>query len=90
MMQDPALSLLHTVSSATVELASELGLPLSCSEVSARAMRILRRVAERQPEMFQTCLAAGLKATSALHERIRSNYHASSSASTAGMISANT
>ena len=48
-------------------------------------MRILRRIAERQPEMFQTCLAAGLKATSALHERIRSNYHAGSSASTAGM-----
>ncbi|CAK0782901.1 hypothetical protein CVIRNUC_006096 [Coccomyxa viridis] len=54
------------------------------SEVSARAMRILRRMAERQPEMLQTCLAAGLKRTSALHEGICSNYHASTSAADAG------
>ena len=47
-------------------------------------MRILRRMAERQPEMLQTCLAAGLKRTSALHECICSNYHASTSAADAG------
>lgn len=58
--------------------------PHVCSEVSARAMMILRRMAEKQPEMLQTCLAAGLKQTSAFHERIRSNYQASSSASSAG------
>ena len=58
--------------------------PLAHSEVSARAMRILRRMAERQPEMLQTCLAAGLKRTSALHECICSNYRASASAADAG------
>ena len=47
-------------------------------------MRILRRMAERQPEMLQTCLAAGLKRTSALHECICSNFHASTSAADAG------
>ena len=57
---------------------------LTCSEVSARAMRILRRMSEKQPEMLQTWLAAGLKRTSALHERICSNYHASTSAADAG------
>ena len=57
---------------------------LACSEVSARAMRILRRMAERQPEMLQTCLAAGLKRTSALHECICSNYYTSTSAADAG------
>ena len=50
-----------------------------CSEVSARALRIMRRVAEKQPEMFQTCLASGLKVTADFHERIRSNYRASTS-----------
>ena len=57
---------------------------LACSEVSARAMRILRRMAERQPEMLQTCLAAGLKRTSALHECICSNYHTRTLAADAG------
>lgn len=52
--------------------------------MSARALRILRRVAEKQPEMFQTCLASGLKVTADFHERLRSSYHASTSASTAG------
>lgn len=41
-------------------------------------------MAEKKPEMLQDCLPAGLKQTAAFHERIRSNYHASSSASTAG------
>ena len=84
-MQDPVVWLLLLLLTIMFKLESELSLLLWRSEVSARAMRILRRIAERQPEMFQTCLAAGLKATSALHERIRSNYHASSSASFAGM-----
>ena len=47
-------------------------------------MRILRRMAEKKPEMLQDCLPAALKQTAAFHERLRSNYHASSSASTAG------
>ena len=47
-------------------------------------MRILRRIAERQPDVLQTCLASGLNLTSALHERIRSNYHAGASDSAAG------
>ena len=47
-------------------------------------MRILRRMAEKKPEMLQDCLPAGLKQTAAFHERIRSNYHASTSASSAG------
>ena len=34
--------------------------------------------------MLQTCLAAGLKRTSSLHECICSNYHASTSAADAG------
>ena len=50
-------------------------------------MRILRRMAEKKPEMLQDCLPAGLKQTAAFHERIRSNYHACSSASTAGKAS---
>ncbi|CAL8470720.1 g10262 [Coccomyxa elongata] len=51
------------------------------SEVSARALRIMRRVAEKHAEMFQTCLASGLKVTADFHERIRSNYGASTSSS---------
>ena len=84
-MQDPVVWLPLLDATTIFKRGSDLSLLLWRSEVSARAMRILRRIAERQPEMFQTCLAAGLKATSALHERIRSNYHASSSPSTAGM-----
>ena len=49
--------------------------------MSARALRILRRVAEKHAEMFQTCLASGLKVTADFHERIRSNYGASTSSS---------
>ncbi|BDA45698.1 Nipped-B-like protein [Coccomyxa sp. Obi] len=51
------------------------------SEVSARALRIMRRVAEKHAEMFQTCLASGLKVTADFHERIRSNYGTSTSSS---------
>jgi hypothetical protein len=50
-----------------------------CSEVSARASKILRRVVEKQPEMFQTSIANGLRVTSDFQDRIRSNYAASSS-----------
>lgn len=52
--------------------------------MSARALRIMRRVAEKHAEMFQTCLASGLKVTADFQERIRSNYGASTSSS-AGM-----
>jgi hypothetical protein len=52
--------------------------------VSARALRILRRVAEKQPEMFQTCLTSGLKVTADFHERIRSNYRTSTSDAAGG------
>lgn len=58
----------------------------SCSEVSARALRILRRVAEKQPEMFQTCLTSGLKVTADFHERIRSNYRTSTSDAAGGAL----
>ena len=57
-----------------------------CSEVSARALRILRRVAEKQPEMFQTCLTSGLKVTADFHERIRSNYRTSTSDAAGGAL----
>jgi hypothetical protein len=35
--------------------------------VAGRALRVLRRVAGKQAEMFQTCLPAGLRVTAAFH-----------------------
>ena len=54
--------------------------PCCAGRVAARALRILRRLAEKQADMFTTCLSGGLAVTADFHAGLARHYPSSASA----------